>query len=253
MTLGLLLIIGFMVWQKYTPSAILPSNLFQEMVRTILQYIIDSQRTSILTLVIVGLAGAAGSAVLTFFPLEVQQIFGSDELHAARILVPLGFAIPLGIILVNYGLSYTEGANRELFLLFSCFMVAGIPGLASLNVNSAGRAMGLSFLGGLGVGGIIQPAATILTIIFPDDLIGTIVGLALSVRLVGASVGSAIYLNVLENKLGTVDGSPTTDSYFDGYRVIYLVTIAFGGAALAASAFLGNIKKYMVERVAVTL
>ena len=215
--------------------------------------IVDSQRTSILTLVILGLAGAASSAVLTLFPLEIQQIFGSDELHVARILVPLGFALPLGIILVNYGLSYSQGANRELFVLSSCFIVAGIAGLASLNVNSAGRAMGLSFLGGLGVGGIVQPAATILTIICPDDLIGTIVGLALSVRFVGASVGSAIYLNVLENRLGTVDGSPTMGSYFDGFRVIYLVTIAFGGAALVASVFLRNVKKYMVERVAVTL
>jgi hypothetical protein len=105
------------------------------------------QKTAILVLFVVGLSGAANSAVTTFFPLEARGIFGSDELYTARLLVPLGFAFLLGIMLVNYGVSYTHGAVRELFVLSSCFMVAGIDGLANFSASSPGRAMGLSFLG----------------------------------------------------------------------------------------------------------
>jgi hypothetical protein len=241
MTLGLSLIVAFIVWQKVSKNPIIPRNLFDKNVRR-RQNTINEQKNSILVLFVVGLSGATSSAVVTFFPLEARGIFGSDELYVARLLVPLGFAIPLGIILVNYGITYTHGAVRELFVLSNCFMVAGVAGLASLSANSPGRAMGLSFLGGLGVGGIVQPAATILTILVSDDFIATAVGLTLSIRLVGASVGYAIYFNVLQN----LDGDMA-------FRTIYLVSIAFGGSAIVASLFLGSIKKYMVETVAVVI
>jgi hypothetical protein len=158
----------------------------------------------------------------------------------------------------------------------------------------------MSFLGGLGVGGIIVPAAVILTIISPDEVIATVTAITLSIRLIGGSIGYAIYFNVFENKLtevlptnvgiavakaglpitqipafivalvaknttalGQIKGiTPTIllaaqgavqDSYVEGFRLIYLVSIAFGGAAVLASLFLGDIKKYMVDRVAVDI
>ena len=43
------------------------------------------------------------------------------------------------------------------------------------------------------------------------------------------------------------------DSYVEGFKRVYLVSIAFGGAAVLASLFLGDIKKYMVGRVAVDI
>ena len=43
------------------------------------------------------------------------------------------------------------------------------------------------------------------------------------------------------------------DSYVQGFRRVYLVSIAFGGAAVLASLFLGDIRKFMVSRVAVDI
>jgi len=43
------------------------------------------------------------------------------------------------------------------------------------------------------------------------------------------------------------------DSYVEGFRRVYLVSIAFGGAAVLASLFLGDIRKFMVSRVAVDI
>jgi len=179
-------------------------------------------------------------------------------------------------------------------------MTAGVGALAAVNQNNPSLGIGMSFLGGLGVGGIIVPAAVILTIISPDEVIATVTAITLSIRLIGGSIGYAIYFNVFENKLHDViptlvgtavaeAGLPiaeipqfivalvaqnTTaiaqvkgitpkiliaaqaavqDSYVQGFRMIYLVSLAFGGAAIIASLFLGDIRKFMVDRVAVDI
>lgn len=238
--------------------------------------------------------------MLNFWPLECQQFFGPDPHEIARTVVAFGFSVALGVILVSWGLSVFRGANRELLVISSVFMTAGVGGLAAVTPSTPSLGIGMSFLGGLGVGGIIVPAAVILTIICPDEVIATITAITLSIRLIGGSIGYAIYFNVLQNKLTAI--IPTTvgiavlkaglppseltpfitalvaknetaiaglkgitpqilvaaeaavnESYTQGFKLIYLVSIAFGGAAIIASAFLGDIRKYMVDRVAVDI
>jgi hypothetical protein len=176
-------------------------------------------------------------------------------------------------------------------------MTAGVGALATVNQHTPALAIGLSFLGGLGVGGLVQPTGTILTIISPDELLATIVSACISIRLVGGTIGYAVYFNVLQNiltevmpvKVGLValeaglpfnqlkdliialtfqnttalaEYSPAVlvaateavkDSYVEGFRMIYLVSIAFGGSAVIASLFLGDIREYMVDRIAVDI
>ena len=238
--------------------------------------------------------------MLNFWPLECQQLYGPDPHAVARTVVAFGYSVALGVILVNWGLSVFNGANRELLVVSSCLMTAGVGALAAVNQNNPSLGIGMSFLGGLGVGGIIVPAAVILTIISPDEVIATVTAITLSIRLIGGSIGYAIYFNVFENKLHDViptlvgtavaeAGLPiaeipqfivalvaqnTTaiaqvkgitpkiliaaqaavqDSYVQGFRMIYLVSLAFGGAAIIASLFLGDIRKFMVDRVAVDI
>jgi hypothetical protein len=253
-----------------------------------------------LTLFITALAGANFYSLLNFWPLECQQLYGPEPHAVARTVVAFGYAVALGVILVDWGLSLFRGANRELLVVSSCFMTAGIGALAAVNQNNPSLGIGMSFLGGLGVGGIIVPAAVILTIVSPDEVIATVTAITLSIRLIGGSIGYAIYFNVFENKLTDVlpttvgiaiakAGLPITeipefiealvaknltaiseikgitptillaannavnDSYVEAFRMIYLVSIAFGGAAIIASLFLGDIRKYMVDRVAVDI
>ena len=253
-----------------------------------------------MTLFITAVAGANFYSLLNFWPLECQQLYGPNPHAIARTVVAFGYSVALGVILVNWGLSLFRGANRELLVVSSCFMTAGVGALAAVNQNNPSLGIGMSFLGGLGVGGIIVPAAIILTIISPDEVIATVTAITLSIRLIGGSIGYAIYFNVFENKLNNVipinvgtavaeAGLPLTEipafiaaliaknttalaqlkgitpkiliaaenavqmSYVEGFRQIYLVSIAFGGAAIIASLFLGDIKKYMVDRVAVDI
>jgi len=238
--------------------------------------------------------------MLNFWPLECQQLYGPDPHAIARTVVAFGFSVAIGVIVVDIGLSVFRGANRELLVVSSILMTAGVGALAAVDQNNASLGIGMSFLGGLGVGGIIVPAAVILTIVSPDEVIATVTAITLSVRLIGGSIGYAIYFNVFQNKLTTVlptnvglaaadAGLPITeivnfvealvaqnttaiglipgvtpaillaaqeavkDSYVAGFKLIYLVSIAFGGAAIISSLFLGDIRKYMVDRVAVDI
>src|SRR5271168_5103234 len=83
-------------------------------------------------------------------------------------------------------------------------MTAGVASLASVNQHTPGRGAGLSFFAGIGTGGLLLPAATMLTIISPDEVIATITAATVSIRLVGASVGYSVYFNVLQNKLANL-------------------------------------------------
>jgi len=182
-------------------------------------------------------------------------------------------------------------------VLSTSMMVAGFGAMAVLKPDRPGLGIGLSFLGGFGTGGIIQPAATILMIISPDHALATITALTLSVRLVGAAIGYAVYFNTFQNKLAEVlptlvaeavvaagaspdqipaivyaaattnttalqafppaiqaaAGGAVLESYVQGFRLVYLVSIAFGVVAVITALFLGDIRKYMTNHVAVDI
>jgi predicted secreted protein len=299
MTLGLAMILAFCVWQAYAPYPMIPGYVFRHKVRSIPSDS-NSQRISVLTLFITALAGANFYSLLNFWPLECQQLYGPDPHAIARAVVAFGFAVALGVIIVDIGLSVFRGANRELLVISSVMMTAGVGALAAVDQNSRNLGIGMSFLGGLGVGGIIVPAAIILTIVSPDEVIATVTAITLSIRLIGGSIGYAIYFNIFQTKVTAVlpinvglavakAGLPLTEipafiralvaqnatalatiqgltptillvaeeavkvSYTEGFRKIYLVSIAFGGAAILSSLFLGDIRKYMVDRVAVDI
>ena len=249
-----------------------------------------------LTLFIVTLVGAS-LATFAVLPSEMRTLFGPDSTYVSRLLLGSGFSVIVGIILGNWGLSYFGGAIREILSVSAFVMALGIGALATVNENTPSRAVGLSFLGGLGAGGIVQPAVTMLTIISSDELIATVTGIALSLILVGGSIGFAIYNSVRTNKLAYIlpvkvgdavvaAGLPfdqintflaayfssntadlaqysqsivraaqnaTTESDVVAFRLIYLVSIAFGVAAVIASLFLRDIRKQMVDRVAVNV
>ena len=224
------------------------------------------------------------------------MLYGPDAMKVAVDVLPFAFSTSLGVILVNMCISWFKGSIRELLTLCSCMMTAGVGGLASVTQNTPRVGMGLSFLGGIGIGGITQPAATMLTIVSPDEIIATVTAATISVRLIGATIGYAIYFNILQKcilNLSTIVGAaaikaglPPTDlpvfldallgqnitgiqqfsdsivaaaqdafkdTYVEGFKKVYLVSIAFGGSAIIAALFLGNIRKYMVDRVAVDI
>lgn len=250
-----------------------------------------------LILFIAAIAGANFWALVALWPIQCLELFGPDPLDTAKILSVCGFSIVVGIILVNWAFTKFKGGARELMTVASCTMTVGLGLMAMITKDTPSLAMGLSTITGLGVGGLVQPTGTLITIISPDELIATIIAATIAIRTVGGTVGYAIYFNILQNRLvdilpgsvaqAALQGGLTSDqlgafvttflggnssalaqypptvlgaaqeavkdSYSNVFRTIYLVSIAFSGASIIASLLLPNIKRYMVDRVAVDM
>lgn len=246
------------------------------------------------------MGGAEFYALAAFWQLEMQQLFGPDAYSIARVIIPFGFAFLIGVFLFSAGIDFSKGAIREVLIIASCMMTAGIGGMAAITTTSRALSIGLSFLGMLGVGGVFVPAIIALMNVAGDDVIGTIVGLGLSIRFVGGQIGYTIFFNIFYDKFQKVAphivgnavvgaglplneapafvgalllknltaigelpgvtpviletaGEAVNESFVEAFKLVYYASFAFGGAAIIACLFLGNIRKYMTDRVAVDI
>ena len=145
----------FVVWESFAPYPMIPAWAFKNKVSD-LGTNTDNQRISVLTLFITGVAGANIYSLINFWPLEGQILFGPDPHRIARTIIPFGYGVASGVIFIDYGLSFFHGANRELLLISSAMMTAGIGALAAANTGNQGFGIGMSVLGGFGVGGYVQ-------------------------------------------------------------------------------------------------
>lgn len=73
--------------------------------------------------------------------------------------------------------------------------------LAAVTPDNPKLDVALGTIAGFGVGGILVPASTVALTVCPDELIATTVALSLSIRVIGGSIGYAIYYNIFTNKL----------------------------------------------------
>ena len=206
LVLGVVLIISFCIWERITLYPMFPRELFQNKVFTVRRrgYKLISQRFMSLTLFIAAIAGANFGMLVALWPIQCAELFGPDPLDTAKILSVCGFSIVVGIVLVNWAFTKFHGAARELMTLTSCVMTLGLGLMALINKNTPSLAMGLSAITGLGVGGLVQPTGTLITIISPDALIATIIAATIAIRTVGGTIGYAIYFNILQTRLVSV-------------------------------------------------
>lgn len=241
--------------------------------------------------------GANFWSVAAFWPLQVLQLYGPGGVKISYDLLTYGYGLIVGMVLFNWGISLFPGIIRELLILGAAMMTAGIGALGALNPSNAVLGRGLAFLAACGSGGIISPPTIVLTCVCPDDIIGTVAALMVSLRYIGASIGYAVYFSLLDRKLadvlptniataaieaglppsqtpgfiGAILGSNSTAlagyplpileagelavkvSYQEGFKLVYLVSIGFGGTIVLCCLFLGNVRKYIVNRLAVDI
>jgi hypothetical protein len=240
--------------------------------------------------------GANFWSVAAFWPLQVQQLYGSSGVKYD--LLTYGYGLIVGMVLFNWGISVFPSLIRELLTFGASMMIAGISALGVLTPSSATLGRGLAFLAACGSGELISPPINVMTCVCPDDFIGTASALMTSLRYIGASVGYAVYFSVLDRKLANVlptnsiataaieaglpagqapgfvgallganstalagysltilqagEGAVIT-SYEEGFKLVYLVSIAFGGTAVLCCLFLGKVGRYIKNRLAVDI
>jgi hypothetical protein len=276
-----------------------PSFVFQNKVISPLSQT-KCQRVSILALFILAMGGAIFYTMAAFWQLESQLLFGPDPHAISRIVVDLGFAFIIGICIIGCAITYSRGMINLVLLISCVIMTAGVGGITAMTVDTPYLGMGLSILAGLGSGGIYIPVIVILTMIAPDEIVGLVTGLGLSIRFIGGGIGYAIFYNVFQTKLtdvlptlvaeavipaglpvdqiapligaflsqnktmiaGIKGITPTiliaaegaiAEGFTEGFNMVYYVSLAFCGASCVASLFIGDIKKYMVRRVAIDI
>jgi hypothetical protein len=95
------------------------------------------------------------------------------------------------------------GHQRLQFTGAFVFMIAFTVGLTFSTANTRAMSIACAFLSGIGTG-LVEVIAVMIAQVGSDaNNIGLIVGLLGSARSVGGSVSQAIYVTVLQNKLGT--------------------------------------------------
>lgn len=166
-----------------------PSELFQ------------GQRIVGLAYTVAFAAGMNFFSILNFFPLAFSNVYTPDPVKiGARGLGP-AFATASGAILFNAALSRFPGHTRYVLLLAVSLMTGFAGALAVMTPENEGLTLFLGTMAGLGVGGVLVPAATVAMLVCPDALITTAAALSLSIRTVGGSIGYSVYYNIFATKL----------------------------------------------------
>ena len=144
----------------------------------------QAPRTLALTLVITFISGANFFSIVMFWPTQAFNVYGQDPVQVGIRGIPVGFSILTGACVVLWLLSVFRGHNKELMIVSSVLMTAGMlrqrlihysrltsagcGALACARVDNLYQLWGLLILAGLGIGGIVVPASIITTIICPD-------------------------------------------------------------------------------------
>lgn len=246
------------------------------------------------------MGGAGFYAMGAYWQLEMGQLFSPDVYSIARVLIPYGFAFLIGCLAFSASIDFTRGAIREILVIAAAMMTAGIGAMVTVSSIDKPVFVGLSFLAMLGVGGLFTPPIVALLDISPDEILGSVAGLALSIRLIGGQIGYTIFYNILQPKLTTETGSilvpalvkaglppqqipgflgallaqnttaiiqtpgftpgilvaaleGVNEVFLKSFPIVYYAAIGFGVAAVIASLLLGNIRKYITDRVAVDI
>lgn len=113
--LGFALLIAFYFWEIYgTEYPMFPNRVKQEPL------------TLFLTLVIISISGANFVSLIMFWPSQAFNVYSHDPIEVGIRGIPLAFSILTGAVMVSWFLSIFRGHNRELLVLSSILMTAGI-------------------------------------------------------------------------------------------------------------------------------
>jgi Fungal trichothecene efflux pump (TRI12) len=113
--LGAALLIGFGVWEVYGAKfPMFPSRLNQD------------PRILSLTLIITFIAGANFFSVIMFWPTQAFNVYGHNPAGVGLRGIPIALGILTGACVVLWLLSVFRGHNKELLIISSVLMTAGM-------------------------------------------------------------------------------------------------------------------------------
>lgn len=89
----------------------------------------QAPRILALTLVITFISGANFFSIIMFWPTQAFNVYGHDPVGVGIRGIPVGFSILTGACVVLWLLSVFRGRNKELMIVSSVLMTAGMSHL----------------------------------------------------------------------------------------------------------------------------
>lgn len=289
LTVGLVAVLGFFVWEKvFAKHPLFPMRLATH------------KRLFIAIVVLCLTSGINYIPVVVFWTIQVYTVYGASFSQAGVWLLPIGFCIAGGAIISAVAMTVFKKKIQFVLMFFCILQTAGLGCMAAVDPENIHTVWAPLVIGLVGVGGVLLPSQVVFSIISPDDLIGTSVSLSIVIRAVGQVIGVSMYYNVFKTRLtdraqgdlslfalpalqnGLTPAQPETidtitaavtslvtaltagpfsnyaylfpgittqtqianiqeaghNLYKDCFPILYLISIAFGGTAIIASAFL---------------
>jgi hypothetical protein len=188
--IGFATIAAWIGWEwKGTKHPMVPMELFQ------------GQRVVSLAFAVAFVAGMNFFSVLNFWPLMISSVWNPNPVQVGLRGFAPGLSVTVGAIVFNSMLSTWKGGSKWVLFIASTILTCFGGAMAVVTPNNERTVIALGTVGGIGLGGLIVPSATVAMIAAPDALITTCAALSLSVRAVGGSIGYSIYWNIFANKL----------------------------------------------------
>ena len=185
---GVLLMVAFLVWERYAKEPLVPLDLFQNRNFAILNWV-----TAALSFGMLGL----------FLPLTIylQSVVGLDAFHAGLALAPM--SLTSLVVAPNAG-RLTDRIGGK-YILMAGLTLFGL-GMAGITLTAGINSTWLTFLpwlilAGFGMGCIFAPATTVAMRNIPPHRVGAASGVFNTTRQLGAAIGSSIVGAVLQNRL----------------------------------------------------
>ncbi|BFZ58716.1 hypothetical protein PYCC9005_005781 [Savitreella phatthalungensis] len=207
---ALLCLLAF--WEMHAKRPLFPLGMFKNF------------RVFFLTLIITAVAGAQFFTILILFPKFASAVYLPTPEKLGGMITASQFSIFFGASVFSASVSKFHGTIRPQMMLACALMAAGYGSIGAFSyTNTVGPTI-MVILGGIGVGGVILPAATITQLCTPDEYIGAVTAITFVARVVGGGVGFAASYAVLNSKMTSL-----YNSYLTNKTSLEIVTLCLKG------------------------
>ncbi|KAL4894250.1 fungal trichothecene efflux pump [Aspergillus ambiguus] len=186
---GFFTLIVFVLWDAYVHRGdpLLPTHLFR-----------SPGYLAMITTATVGSCVYYSMNVL--WPQQIIYLFAGTEIHNGWLACVVGSSCLIGQ-LIGGPLSRFIKRSRLILITGCCSLLAFAGAMVSVNPGQQAKAIALIFMACFSVGIIETCSFALMPLTLPTEDIGAALGALGSIRSGGASVATAIYTTVLNNKL----------------------------------------------------
>ncbi|OQV10662.1 hypothetical protein CLAIMM_14629 [Cladophialophora immunda] len=196
-TLGVCLLVVFVLWEAYAPiqQPLVPLHLFR-------------QRDWIIAVFLSAIASPVYYASALLFPQEVSVLYGNgDKIWVGLMSCVPGLANLIGLLGAGV---FANRIGKQKYQCIACFLISGtlVASAATVTPFNKGSQIALVLLGLVFIGWVDNLVLMNTTIFVKNQQeIGTAGGVAGSIRYLFSAIAPVIYVTVLQNRLkSTIPG-----------------------------------------------